>query len=295
MYRNENVNTVTSDKIKKKKKKAKRRKIAWFFLKLFLVAVLFVSLVLFLTKAQFFNVNSIEVYGVERLNADEIKTTAGILPGVNDFKELGSNMNGFSLKNLVLLRYAKQERHLQDTYPYIKSVKVVYKPPQKVEIRIVERKPSVKIKSADKYILIDEDGFILEQLPADEQISLLELKGIDLSNSYPGQFIEEKYQDKLENFFELMDKLNESDELEGQEPKIIPLLKSVNVTDTMELKIVMQPALLVNLGKINDIDNRRLEVLRYLYKNNIKDGKGYLDFSSSSDPTYDANGYKEQE
>lgn len=293
-YLNKNINTNTSKKIKKRKKN-KRRKVGKFFLKLFLTVLFFGLLITFLIKSPFFNINSIEVYGNERLNADELKVTAGIMPGVNGFWELGSSMNGFSLKNLIFLRYGKQEKLLKDKYPYIKNVKVVYKLPQKVEIRIVERTPAVKVKSSNKYVLIDEDGYVLEVLPGDEQISLLELKGIDLSNCYPGQFIGEKYQDKLESFFTLLDKLKESDELEGQEPKIVPLLKSVDVADTLELKIVMKPALMVNLGRINDIDNRRLEVLRYLYKNNIKGGKGYLDFSSSSDPTYDPNGYNEQE
>ena len=141
--------------------KMRRRK--RFFRFILLTAVLSISS-LFMLKSSLFNIDNYKVEGNYKLNKEEIINTSSISKGENIFKI----NKKIAEKNISKL-------------PYIKNIEIKRKFPSTVLFNIEERVGVLQTKSISTILLVDIEGFVLEQLDSiDEQLP--NITGFDLNN-----------------------------------------------------------------------------------------------------------------
>lgn len=148
--------------------KMRRRK--RFFRFILLTAVLSISS-LFMLKSSLFNIDNYKVEGNYKLNKEEIINASSISKGENIFKI----NKKIAEKNISKL-------------PYIKNIEIKRKFPSTVLFNIEERVGVLQTKSISTMLLVDIEGFVLEQLDSiDEQLP--NITGFDLNNIVIGDNI----------------------------------------------------------------------------------------------------------
>lgn len=131
-------------KIDLKKEKRKRRIIA--FLKGALIIVVLIGATLAIMLSPLFSINEIIVEGNSKITENEIKILSEINIGDNLFLT-----NNNSAINKI------------ESNPYIEEVKIDKQSPDKIVIKIKERKATYTIKNNNKYIYLNNQGYFLEE------------------------------------------------------------------------------------------------------------------------------------
>ncbi len=132
-------------------KKHKRFKVGFY---LVLIVTLTIILVVFLLNSETFNINNISVKGNNNINKEKILHISAINRGENIFR----------------ISKKEAEENLLEL-PYTKSVSVKRDLPRSVDIEIIERKNKVLIRNISMYYIIDDEGYILNQI--DENLESL--------------------------------------------------------------------------------------------------------------------------
>lgn len=141
------------------KKRKKRRKIKYH--RLLILILLFIALVVGFLMLPIFNVSTVEVEGNSKITAESIINTSGI-----DNKD----------KFFFLDKSEITERILKNTN--IESVEVNRSFPNKVILKVLERKPSATLQVLNNYLLIDKWGYIIDE-SLTLQLNLCDIKGIE--------------------------------------------------------------------------------------------------------------------
>lgn len=154
------MNNKQNDKIKKfsKKNKKKKNKLVLFIL-LIILASIIIGLLFFLP---FFNVSEIIVEGNNKYTNDEIIVASNIVYTENAFGQALFTSN----KGVVSL-------------PYIDKARVCVILPNKIKIKVVERKSMYYTfdKEKNKYYRLNESGYILEEADIRQENEII-LNGI---------------------------------------------------------------------------------------------------------------------
>jgi len=108
--------------------------------------VVLVSLYFFL-HSSIFNVTVVEASGQKTLAAPQITALSGLTTGVNIF-EVDTDLSSQKVK----------------THPRIKTCEVVRHLPARLEVRIVEREPWAVIPRTNEFLLVDEQGVVIEKI-----------------------------------------------------------------------------------------------------------------------------------
>lgn len=133
-------------RIQRKKRRAKR------ILNLIIVLTIVVIIITYSLKSDFFNINKINIKGNIITTKEKILHTSSIVQGENIFR--------------ISTRDA-EENILE--LPYIKSVDVKRKLPKAIEIEVIERKERLLIKNISMFHVIDEEGFVLNQVDSNNK------------------------------------------------------------------------------------------------------------------------------
>lgn len=138
-----------------------------------------------------FNIKWIDIKGAEKVTSGEIKSAISYQQGSNIFK----------------INLSKSEKKLL-AVPYVKSASVHRKLPDGIRVKITERVPSAYIKFGGGFVLIDNEGRLLEQVKELPE-NYPELTGVPTDGLQVGQNIGDKSEDTLNAFSVLYGKLNE--------------------------------------------------------------------------------------
>lgn len=132
-----------------------------------------VSAVVLLLLSPVFDVSNVNVSGNSKISDAAIKQTAGLDTVVNIFSVSSS----------------KAEKKLEQI-PYIKYANISKTYPDSLSIRVVERKVCgyINYKETDTYILIDEDGMVLETKTYMEE-KLPIIVGLDFESFAVGEIL----------------------------------------------------------------------------------------------------------
>lgn len=114
-----------------------------------LPVALFVALVAlyFFLHSSLFNITSIEATGQKTLKGQEITALSGLVTGGNIF-EVDTEKSSQSVKG----------------HPRIKDCEVVRHLPSRLEVRVVERTPWAVVPTNNEFLLVDEQGVVIEKL-----------------------------------------------------------------------------------------------------------------------------------
>lgn len=111
-----------------------------------LILIFFISVFLFMHSA-FFNIEKIEVTGLEKLTRGEVLKLSGIKTGVNIFK-VDEQFICRSVEMHPLVKHAQMIRHL----------------PRTIELHVEERKIWALVPYQDMFLCIDSEGICIDKI-----------------------------------------------------------------------------------------------------------------------------------
>lgn len=204
-------------------RKRQRRKNIFFSTIIFL-GLLSIT-IFFALKSPFFNIKDININQIENLSGEEIIKQSKIKKNTNIFK----------------LRISKAKKELEIN-PFIKSLDIKRKLPSTINIDIVEREKAALFKYNSIYLVIDEEGSILEHLDFKDK-SLPIIIGFDtkFSEVRENVFPEEENK-KLKTFI--------------NEAKSLGLLSKIDEIDKKsgnDINIKFKNGIFVAFGRLNNV------------------------------------------
>lgn len=111
---------------------------------------------------QYFLIDSVEVKGVEALDAKAIELAAE--------KGIDKQLLG---ENLITLSSRRLERSVIEQIPEIKSLAVTRKWPQRLIVTVNEREPSLAWQSGGDLYLLDRDGTVIREISGKANVAVI--------------------------------------------------------------------------------------------------------------------------
>ncbi len=220
-------------KEEKKKKKKKRRK-KHYFLRFLVLVALIAGAYVFLTSAVF-SIDQITVEGNTLMSDDDIIKQSGVKVGDNMFEQTGRKVKAALTEN-----------------KYIADVKVSRELPNIYKIKITERMPVIAVSYNGKYIILDEEGYAVDE--ADSTMHATLVTGLKINKYELGHVPEFDDSANFKEASQLIKAVNDS----GMFFKKVELGSSMTVkgyvTDTM-----------VCSGQSSDIISQLEEIKAVLY------------------------------
>jgi len=236
------------------KKIKKRKKSVIILFMVFLTAVSFILVF----RTDIFSIKSVDITGNSILSKEHIVYYSGIILSNNIFKERISSIE----KNLLM-------------QPYIKQVKVKRAFPDGIKIEIEERKQTAYVPFMGNYIIIDNEGYVLETTLNSEGLMLM--KGLDFSNFNEGDILNVKDKHQLDKALEIIREL----EIEGLS------IKELDMTNTENIRMNISDMMVCTIGKGVQL-NYKIKVLRNILTD-LADKeivRGIIDISHEGYPSY---------
>lgn len=276
-------NTYYPDRRVKRKKKSRRR---FKWIKTVLITILLATALVLIGTTPLFDIRKIEIQGIHHYNGDDITGVTDLVLGTNGFTRVGN-----SLGAILSLRYGKAEESIQKNRPYVKSAIVKYIIPNKVRISIVEREPMALVMNMGANLLIDKEGYVLDNRTDISKEKYPVIKGLKLQSYKIGQAISVNDPLVMNSIFSVITAIMEADKDESF--KIYPLIKYIDISDARKVCLSVDSRLIVNLGDLKDLalDSEdltyKIRLLKQIYKEKLKpNDKGYIDFTSGKNPIY---------
>lgn len=192
----------------------------------FILLLLLISLVIVLSlKTNFFVINDIKVIGNNNIPKDILIKASSINIGENTFK-ISTSTGIDNIKKL----------------PYTKEVKIIRKFPKGIVIEIVERKEIAQIKDISSFILIDNEGHILDVKDIQKE-NLPIIVGFKIKNKNLGEDV----------FAKVDSKLNIEFIREGYSIGLLQRIKDVDMADNNNINITLIDDVGVAFGTLDNV------------------------------------------
>ncbi|MDR0854393.1 MAG: FtsQ-type POTRA domain-containing protein [Clostridiales Family XIII bacterium] len=180
-YRTEIADEDAVEAIRPRKKRKKKH----YLLKTFFVLLLLVGLY-FLAMSDFFGIHEVGVSGNAHFEAAQIESLSGIKKGDNIFKTRMADV-----------------KDLLEKDPYINTVTVKRKFPDKVKISVTERAEDVIVRGpGTKYYIVDFLGMDIRD--ATELPNLPIVEGLSVTKTKPGEMLKVKDEDLYKESLEFL-------------------------------------------------------------------------------------------
>lgn len=138
-------------KILKKRRRRVFLKRIWGFFRLFLILVFFGGCIKgmnYFYNSDYFKVKTVMIEGNSHYSQEEIRKELDKIVGENIFEIEKKNIEEKLLKNLAWLKEVQMDKVF----------------PDKVNIKVVERKPYIKIEYKNRFYILDNEGVVLEEV-----------------------------------------------------------------------------------------------------------------------------------
>jgi cell division protein FtsQ len=264
----------TNDTLKKNKRKRKNRK--KFIARLFLFLV-FIGCLIAIAISPICNTKSIYITGKTRYTQEKLFNSSGIIIGINSFKNIGGDLFA-----ILQLRDKKAEENIMETYPYVKTAKVIYRLPSKFEIAIEERIPYIYIKYRNQFVIADTEGIALENMNQRNNLNIPTFTAVLNDGFTLGKVLNFEHEDTFENVKYILNKIKISDT--NSSYKIYNKIYEIKSNSDGNIILNLGNKIDANIGFGENI-NYKIDFLRTIYQSILKTGeKGYLDFTLEEKP-----------
>ena len=234
--------------ILKKKKKIKRI-IKWTTLFLIIIGGVIFALV-----SPIFNIKEIQVYNNEQITTETILSLSQL--------KLEQNLFRFNSNNI--------EEQIK-TNPYIESVQIKRKLPNKIEITVEERQKTYNVQFLNGFAYINNQGYILEISEQKVEGNPV-IQGIstEVEQIVEGSRLNTEDLGKLETVIQIMD-ICKNYEIDTK-------VTSIDITDKSNYIIYMEEEKkIIHLGDESNLSTKMLYVPVLLSENQGKEGIIYID------------------
>lgn len=128
-----------------------------------LLCLLFCSQVWYIIyRSDWFRLQEIQIVGAELIQEDHLLKISGLKRGMRVFE----------------IDFESVSKQMRDQEPLLRSVRILQTAPNRLQIRVDERKPVFWIQADDEYLAVSQDGYFLPLTPDFQnpriQVSLLE-------------------------------------------------------------------------------------------------------------------------
>ncbi len=239
-------------------KRRRKKRIKNSILLLLLLISILVTLCL---KLDYFNINNIEVSGNRNIHKNEIIKLSSIENGNNIF-----------YTNL------KKARTNIKSNPYIQSVDIKRQLPSTLQINVVERDAYFYgMDSGGRYVVVDNEGVVLEIRKEINNMKLLKIQGFDFSKAKVSKTlpVDDQRKIKLLGTFAGLLKADKSG----------LTLSIIDISNLLDIKMYYGN-ICVKLGNSEDIENKVNMAVNIIINNKLKDSKGYIDVSYQGNPVF---------
>jgi len=228
------------------------------YILLFAVVITF----LFLIGSRIFEVKDITVTGNQKLNSKIIIKLSGIIAGQNIFK-----LNTKNIKNNL------------ESNPYVRVISIQRRLPSQVNIIILERKSAAVIEYLGSYIVMDQEGFILEVNKQLLQPSSPIISGMKMIAFHVGQKVQSSDPYQVKILDDLLIPIYECD--------IAGMLSEINIDEPNNIYFITREGLQVMMGQANEL-SYKISLLKSMIPELRRQGKtsGILDISAINCPVY---------
>lgn len=234
--------------IQRQKKRRKRR----MFLKAFLTAAfLFVLVAVLLFLTPWFNINTIDVVGNSHVESDNIIAQSEIYLGANIFK--------------ISTSHAQEKI---SRMPYIKSVNVKRSFPSKVVIEVTESHEAGYFEHGGGYILIDEDGKVLDSMTKPPQ-GCMKIVGCEIEENLIGEKIKIDSDEKFDIILMYIGEFEQTD--------FYDKVDMLDVSNTVDIKFGYDNRLTVYCGDLKDLDRKILTFTEVAFNQLSPNARGEID------------------
>lgn len=168
------------------------RKKKHFFRKFLLLVLICGGVYLFLAS-DYFTVEHISVQGNSYYTESEVIAMADAKKGGNLFFD--DNIK-------------KMEKRLEKN-PYFETVKVKRIPSNKLKIIVTERKQTAAILYGDRYVVIDDEGYVLRKAEIDPKVTVL--TGLTIKKMNVGSILETEEDDILKTTLKMISTMKKGD------------------------------------------------------------------------------------
>lgn len=244
--------TKKQAQILRKKKKVKR------IIKSLSLIFIIIGGVVFSLVSPIFNINEIQII-------NNVKITTETIISLSRLEE-GQNLFRFSSNQI--------EKDIK-TNPYVESVNIKRKIPNKVQIIIEERQRDYNIEFLNGYAYINNQGYILEI--SEQKLELPVIQGIETQQEQivEGNRLNTDDLEKLETVIKIMN-ICKTYEIDKK-------VSTINITDKSNYVIYMEEEKKsIYLGDKNNLNNKMLYVPTVLEENKEKEGEIYIDKDSDT-------------
>jgi cell division protein FtsQ len=237
--------------------------------KLFICIIFTGVLAAVIVFSPLFLMSDFQVNTLVHYTPENIRKESGLEPGENALRFIGG-----SIEHLLAFRMGKAEAQVE-SLPWVKSAEIRYQIPGTVHITVTERNAIAWIRYMSDYLLIDEEGYVLEVSSALDG-NYPEIRGVRLNRYTLGKKIETEKPEKLDWLVVLLKSLELVDS--GPYQKIGEVLDWVDFLQDKELFLSLDERITARV-KLDDELTYRLSYLKELYYNYIKpEEKGMIDF-----------------
>ncbi|WP_050607652.1 cell division protein FtsQ/DivIB [Clostridium niameyense] len=251
----ENKSFNTDEFIRKRKRKKFIKKLIIFFI---LLCSILVTLCL---KLSYFNIQNINVQGNKNITSNDIINISRVNLGDNIFYT-----NSKTVEENVLLN------------PYIEEVKIKKVIPNKINIIVKEREATFYTKVGKKYLIISQNGCVLEKRNNISKMEVTELEGFNFNSLDVGEKLKTNEDRKLKILEEIGELLNRNN-------SNIKFNK-IDLKNILDIKIY-HGNICIKLGTSGDIEKKVNTAINILKKDEFKNSKkGYIDVSYQGNPVF---------
>lgn len=246
------LNKIRNKKLlEQEKKKRKRRRFVRFCVMLFLTMVALI--IIFVSPV--FSIKEIVIKNNNKILADKIISMSGI--------EKSDNIFLFS-KDSAINEILKSE-------PYVESVKIHRKLPNKVVIEVIERNPSLQIQvDENTYAYINSQGYILEYSETKLEMPVVNNTKTDFESLRNQEETTRLNEDDLNSLGLILKVMSVMKDYE-----LDSYIVGFDVSNSYDLQIRLnQKNKLVHLGDCSDLNTRILYLKKIL--EDTKDEKGEI-------------------
>lgn len=244
-----------------KKSKKSRRKMKAF--KNFLILILIIFGIILFLISPVFNIRKIEVIGNSKVSSDTIKSLL----------QINNSTNIFSLSYTTIGQRIKQNS-------YIKSVKVNRVLPDTIKLTVTEREPSYQLEFGSSFVLIDDDGYILEILKEQKE-GLVKIRGYATSEEMiiPGNRLCQSDLNRLEDVSEIIRIANNY--------QLANIITTVILDDNDEYSLYIETEKkTVHLGKNVDFETKLLYTKEILSRTSGEEGEIFVNMNLNEKNPY---------
>ncbi|HHW21464.1 MAG TPA: FtsQ-type POTRA domain-containing protein [Clostridiaceae bacterium] len=256
----------------KKRRGVKRRLIVLLFM------VGLTVILLFLLFAPIFNIREIEVYGSSKYPDDVIREASGIIIGENGFRQL--SLKPESILDLRLLDSEERIKRLS----YVKSCTVRLHLPDRVSIAITEREPAAYLVYFDNYLVVDEQGYVLEVQNERPDGLLKEIRGIDFIKYSLGGQLEASDVSLIRTGVTIINTIRISDEYSNL--KLFDVLDWVDMVDRNTAMISLDKRIIVRFDPQDKLQYTIDFTKEIFFKKISSKETGRLEFSGDHYPSF---------